>query len=205
MINSATMRESEANQAPLLSTKTMRITAMVAGTLNVLDVPLADGSAIERVDRLSVPIHFEAAVGVTTPTLPVAAAATDQPVEAEEEEPIPAEYQSRLAQLEQFAEDEGEAIDAASMAFFAHFIAAKEITVTASVILNNANHVCAKWWDSDSDQDVRVEFVPDGSVFFMIRKDSADGTLTIESGRAANSSQFLEAVAKAGLRHLLFS
>ena len=106
-------------------------------------------------------------------------------------------YDDRLGQLREFAQDDGESVNEDSVGRFLAFLAANRVVRRASLVLNNANDLCARWRD-DGMQEINAEFFADGRVLW-----SAIVAGEHQDARISSHEDFIRDLQAAGLGALL--
>ena len=109
-----------------------------------------------------------------------------------------ATYRGRLEQLRQFARDDGESVNEVSVRRFFAFLRDYRVVKRASLVLSNANDLCARWRNDDGKQEINAEFLADGRVLWTAVVDGEH-----QDARTSSYEEFIRDVRAAGLEALL--
>ena len=112
-----------------------------------------------------------------------------------------AAYQSRITQLRSFAEEDGIELSASSERDFFDFACTDPHTKLASLVLLDNGNLRAVW--RVGEQEVGVQFCGDGSVQYLISRESDRGEITHTAHRGT-FGDLLETLETAGLVRLLY-
>ena len=127
---------------------------------------------------------------LSSATQPADPASTDQ-----------AAYASRLDRLRSFAEEDGVEFSTMSEHDFLDFACTEPQTRLASLVLLDNGNLRAVW--RCGEQEVGVQFYGDGSVQYLISRESEDGGIA-HSAQRGTFGDLSDAIEAAGLGHLLY-